>query len=192
ISGSLLTEKATPIMVVTIESMAKYGGEGLRIETFANLLFDQWQIGNQNLGEDYWNTGILLLVSKNDRKARIELGAGWGRSEDAICREIMDQYIIPQFKRGDFSAGIVAGVKALDKMGRKLELPGHVKVVSSKARDGDKSERLADKQRMGETHHAHGSVFERPWRQLAVGGVFLGIVVFTIVSLVRKGASGWA
>ena len=120
---SLLTDKATPIIVVTIESMAKHGGEGMRIETFATLLFNQWQIGHAKLGQQDWNTGILLLVSKSDRKARIELGAGWGRREDALCRQIMDEHIIFHFKQGGFSEGIVAGVVALDKMGRKLELP---------------------------------------------------------------------
>jgi uncharacterized protein len=120
---SLLTDKATPIIVITIESMAKYGGEGMRIETFATLLFDQWGIGHATLGGQDWNTGILLLVSRNDRKARIELGGGWGRREDALCRQIMDEHIVPEFKQGRFSGGIVAGVEALDQMGRKLELP---------------------------------------------------------------------
>jgi uncharacterized protein len=64
----LLTDKATPIIVITIESMAKYGGEGMRIETFATLLFDQWGIGHATLGGQEWNTGILLLVSRNDRR----------------------------------------------------------------------------------------------------------------------------
>jgi len=67
------------IIVVTINSMAQHGGEGMRIETFATLLFDQWQIGHAKLGGQDWNTGILLLVSRDDRKARIELGAGWGQ-----------------------------------------------------------------------------------------------------------------
>lgn len=119
----LLTDKATPIIVVTIESMANHGAEDMRIETFATLLFDQWQIGHATLGGQDWNTGILLLVSRSDRKARIELGAGWGRREDALCRQIMDEQIIPNFKQGQFSTGIVAGVEALDKMARKLELP---------------------------------------------------------------------
>ncbi len=119
----LLTDKATPIIVVTIESMANHGADDMRIETFATLLFDQWQVGHATLGGQDWNTGILLLVSRNDRKARIELGAGWGRREDALCRRIMDEQIIPNFKQGQFSAGIVAGVEALDKMARKLELP---------------------------------------------------------------------
>lgn len=76
--GALLRDQTIPIIVVTIESMRKYSDEGMRIEAFAGLLFDQWQIGHINQGEQSWNKGILLLVSKNDRKARIELGAGWG------------------------------------------------------------------------------------------------------------------
>jgi uncharacterized protein len=119
----LLTDKATPIIVITIESMAKYGGENLRIETFATLLFDQWQIGHATLNKREWNTGILLIVSRDDRQARIELGAGWGRREDELCRQIMDEHIIYHFKQGQVPEGIAAGVNALDKMARKLELP---------------------------------------------------------------------
>jgi uncharacterized protein len=123
ICDKLLTDKATPIIVVTIRSMAGHGGTALRIETFARLLFDQWQIGQARLGQHEWNTGILLLVSQGDRKARIELGAGWKHDKDDVCRRIMDEQIVPRFKSGNFSEGIVAGVKALDKMARDLELP---------------------------------------------------------------------
>lgn len=122
-ADALLTEKATPIIVVTIESMAKHGGKDLRIETFARLLFDQWGIGHAKLGDAQWNTGILLLVSRDDRKARIELGAGWKRDKDAQAERIMNEQIIPRFKAGDFSGGIVAGVEGLDAMARELELP---------------------------------------------------------------------
>lgn len=122
-ADKLLTDKATPIIVVTIESMAKHGGEDLRIETFARLLFDQWGIGHAKLGEHEWNTGILLLVSKNDRKARIELGAGWGREKDQLCNQIMQEQIISHFRTGAFSAGITAGVVALDAMAREKPLP---------------------------------------------------------------------
>lgn len=119
----LLTETATPIIVVTIESMAQHTREYLRIETFATLLFDQWGIGHARINNQTWNTGILLLISKGDRKARIELGGGWGRREDQLCQQIMDEQIIPQFKAGNFSLGILAGVESLDNMARKLELP---------------------------------------------------------------------
>ena len=123
ICDKLLTEKATPIIVVTIESMSEHGGSGMRIETFATLLFDQWQIGHEKLAGELWNTGILLLVSQGDRKARIELGAGWGREKDVLTSRIMDEQIISRFKQGDFSGGIVAGVEALEMMARGLKLP---------------------------------------------------------------------
>lgn len=154
----LLTDKATPIIVVTIESMANHGQAGMRIETFATLLFNQWQIGHEKLGSQSWNTGILLLVSKNDRKARIELGAGWGHEKDRVCDQIMQDHIIRRFKQGDFSGGIVAGVEGLDKMGRELELP----------------------------------TVPRPWWHYALIVGFIGLAIFTVVSLIRRGSSGWA
>jgi uncharacterized protein len=138
--------------------MAEHGGAGMRIETFAKLLFDQWQIGPENINRQNWNRGILLLVSKGDRRARIELGAGWKHDEDAQCRKIMEEQIVPRFKQGDFSAGITAGAEALEKMARGLALP--------KA--------------------------PTPWWYwpAVIGAVALGI--FSVVSLVRNGSSGWA
>jgi uncharacterized protein len=119
----LLTDKATPIIVVTIDSMAQHGGAGMTIESFATLLFNQWQLGVKEVNKQSWNTGILLLVSKNDRKARIELGAYWRRDQDELAKKIMNEQIIPQFKAGNFSAGILAGVESLDKMARDLPQP---------------------------------------------------------------------
>jgi len=120
---SLLTDKVIPIIVVTVDSMAKYSEKRLGIESFATLLFNQWEIGHETLNNEQWNTGILLLVSKGDRKARIELGAGWERRQDELSQEIMDDHIIFHFKQNQFSDGIVAGVEGLDKMARKLSLP---------------------------------------------------------------------
>ncbi|MHC5056240.1 MAG: TPM domain-containing protein [Planctomycetota bacterium] len=158
ICDKLLTETMAPIIVVTIDSMAEHGGRGLRIETFAMLLFNHWGIGHVSAGKTELNHGILLLVSTGDRKARIELGAGWGRGNDHLAKRIMDEQIVPSFKRGDFSGGIVAGVGALDKMARGFNIPGP----------------------------------SRPWWHyaLVVGAVVLGI--WSFVSLLRSGASGWA
>jgi uncharacterized protein len=75
------------------------------------------------INKQNWNTGILLLVSKRDRKARIELGAGWKREKDDLCAQIMGELIIPKFKDGEFSLGIVVGLEALDKMARDLKIP---------------------------------------------------------------------
>ena len=165
LATKLLNEKATPIVVVTINSMADHGGTGMRIETFARLLFDQWGVGHAQLDGKSWNTGILLLVSKGDRKARIELGAYWRRDQDLLCDQIMNEQIIPRFKQGDFSGGIVAGVEALDKMARGLSLPAPA------------------------TGNRSSSPGGLPTWLLVGGGVLL---VFTVVSMARKGSGGWA
>jgi uncharacterized protein len=167
VAGKLLDEKATPIVVVTINSMGEHGGAGMRIETFARLLFDQWGVGHAELHGKPWNTGILLLVSKGDRKARIELGAHWRRDQDRLCDQIMNEQIIPRFKQGDFSGGIVVGVEALDKMARGLSLPAP-----------PASSRFSSS--------SPGGI---PLWLMAVGG---GLLAFTIVSLIRKGSGGWA
>jgi uncharacterized protein len=157
----LLTDKATPINIVTIDSMAEYGGAGMRIETFATLLFNQWQLGVAEIDGKAWNTGILLLVSRNDRRARIELGAHWRRDQDALAQKIMNEQIVPHFKEGDYAAGIMAGVESLDKMARGLELP---------------------------------KVPPKPLttKHYVIGAIAIGLVAFTIFSLIRRGASGWA
>lgn len=168
----LLTDKATPIIVITIHRMQDHGGQGMRIETFARLLFDQWEIGHAELNGQVWNTGILLLVSKGDRKARIELGGGWRRDKDQICRDIMDQQIIPRFKLQDFSGGIKAGVVALDAMARELQMP-----VAQNAGVGSQGS---------------GSQPPAPWWAPWVGLGLVGLMVFTVVSLIRHGSGGWA
>jgi uncharacterized protein len=121
IADLLLTDKAVPIIVVTIQSLTAYGAyDG--IESYAMALFDEWGIGLSD-----WNHGILLLVAVDDRKARIELGADWGQRKNGETDLIMDSLIVPAFKSGDFSGGIVAGVRGLDAMARDLEIPSRPK-----------------------------------------------------------------
>lgn len=162
-AAELLRNKAAPLIVVTIPSMAAYGGEGMRIETFARFLFDQWEIGPATVAGENWNRGMLLLVSRDDRKARIELGAGWRRDHDATALRIMDEQIIPNFRTGQYALGIRSGVAGLDAMARDLQLPAGQKV-------------------------------SRPWTttEIMIGIGVLGLAIFTIVSLARRGTSGWA
>ena len=111
VCDKLLRETQTPIVVVTIPSLAKYRGKD--IESYARALFDSWGIGSQQR-----NYGVLLLVSVGDRKARIELGAAWAGTKDDTAAMIMNDIIVPNFKQGKFSAGILQGVQALDTMVR--------------------------------------------------------------------------
>ena len=109
-------EQNTPIVVVTINSMREYGPKDWSIERFGYTWFNKWQIGKRGAEGELINRGILLLVSVGDRKARIELGADWGRDWDRHCSVIMNTRIVPRFKKGDFAGGIEAGVQALAEM----------------------------------------------------------------------------
>ena len=90
--------------VVVIRSL-----DGLSIEEAAEKLFNMWGIGKK--GRD---NGLLLLWSTGDRKVRVEVGYGLeGVIPDGKAGAILDNYVIPQFRSGDFDAGIMAGVDAL-------------------------------------------------------------------------------
>ncbi len=118
IAKALLSEERIPLFVVTITSLAAHDASGLGIEGYAQSLFDEWGIGSPDR-----NFGMLLLVSRGDRKARIEFGAGFEHRYDDEAVDIMQSLIVPAFKRGDFSLGIVDGVRGLDAVARGLRLP---------------------------------------------------------------------
>lgn len=103
----------TPIVVVTISGKGEYGGWDHSIEDFAREWFDHWGIGLTGADGEFRNQGILLLVSRGDRAARIELGADWGRGWDGFAQEIMDDRMVPAFARGDYDTGVTEGTWAL-------------------------------------------------------------------------------
>jgi uncharacterized protein len=115
---ALLKDERIPLFVVTIPSLSAYEASGLGIEAYAKALFDAWGIGSADR-----NYGMLLLVSAGDRKARIELGAGFEHRYDAQADDIMQSLIVPAFRRGEYSTGIGDGVRGLDAMARGLQLP---------------------------------------------------------------------
>jgi len=95
---------STQIVLLTITSL-----EGDSLEDFSIRVAEAWKIGQK--GKD---NGAILLVSKNDRKTRIEVGRGLeGKLTDLVSGRIVQLVINPQFKRGDFDAGFQAGVRAM-------------------------------------------------------------------------------
>ncbi|OGR89589.1 MAG: hypothetical protein A3J74_11590 [Elusimicrobia bacterium RIFCSPHIGHO2_02_FULL_57_9] len=118
ICWALWKKQKIPLYVVTVISLADHDAAGQTIEGFAYDLFNAWGIGSQRR-----NYGILILVSKNDRKARIELGSGWGHKHDYQAEEVMRDSILPHFRRGDYSQGIMRGVEGMNALARGLELP---------------------------------------------------------------------
>lgn len=118
IAQALLQEQKVPIIVVTIPSLISHQAADRTVDQYAQQLFNHWGLGFKDR-----NYGILVLVSLGDRKARIELGAGWGREHDGDTEYIINQLMVPAFKQNDYSGGIRQGVEALDKMARGLGLP---------------------------------------------------------------------
>jgi len=96
--------ESTQVVILTVPSL-----EGEPIENFSVKVAEAWKIGQK--GKD---NGILLIVSKNDRKIRIEVGFGLeGRLTDLQSGRIIDEVIKPAFKSGNIDAGFTAGVDAI-------------------------------------------------------------------------------
>lgn len=100
---------STQIAVLTINSLT-----GDSLEEFSIRVADSWKIGHK--GRD---NGALLLIAKEDRKIRIEVGRGLeGVMTDLASGRIIDNIISPHFKEGNFDQGITAGVDAMIKVTR--------------------------------------------------------------------------
>jgi uncharacterized protein len=95
---------STQIVILTVPSL-----EGDTIEDFGIRVADAWKIGQKNK-----DNGVIFIVSKGDRKTRIEVGRGLeGKLTDLMAGRIVDLVVNPRFKRGDFDGGFIAGVSAL-------------------------------------------------------------------------------
>ncbi|MGH8765726.1 MAG: TPM domain-containing protein [Burkholderiales bacterium] len=89
------------------------------IEQYSIRVFDQWKLGRKGVDD-----GVLLLVAKNDRRLRIEVGRGLeGAIPDAIANRIIDEEIAPRFRQGDFYGGITAGVERIAKLVQGEPMP---------------------------------------------------------------------
>lgn len=82
------------------------------IEQYALRVVEQWKLGRKKVDD-----GALLLIAKNDRKLRIEVGYGLeGALNDATSKRIIDEIITPKFRTGDFAGGISDGVDRILKV----------------------------------------------------------------------------
>ena len=92
------------VVVVTLESL-----NGANIEEYSLELGRRWGIGQK--GKD---NGVLLVVAPNDKQIRIEVGYGLeGILTDALSSNIINYYIIPEFKKGDIQNGIKIGTQKI-------------------------------------------------------------------------------
>jgi uncharacterized protein len=99
------------------------------IEQFSIRVAEAWKIGRKGTDD-----GLILVVAKDDRRLRVEVGYGLeGAIPDAVARRVISETITPRFKAGDYYGGISAGVDQLIKLveGEKLPPP------SASARESD-------------------------------------------------------
>ncbi len=82
------------------------------IEQFAIRVVDEWNVGRKDIDD-----GLLILIAKDDRKMRIEVGYGLeGAIPDLYAKRIITETMTPYFKQGDFAGGIDAAVNQLISM----------------------------------------------------------------------------
>jgi uncharacterized protein len=104
------------------------------IEQFGIRLAEAWKIGRKGVDD-----GVIVIVAKDDRRMRIEVGYGLeGAIPDAIAKRIVAEQMAPRFREGDFAGGLRATVATLDKVIRGEPLPAPVvQTASSGADSGD-------------------------------------------------------
>src|SRR4029079_18540012 len=91
------------------------------IEQYSIRVAEAWKIGRKKIDD-----GALIVIAKNDRKLRIEVGYGLeGALNDATTRRIIAEIITPRFRSGDFAGGISAGIDRIIRVidGEALPTP---------------------------------------------------------------------
>ena len=161
------------------------------IEQFAIRVADVWKLGRKGVDD-----GVLLLVAKDDRKLRIEVGYGLeGALTDAAAKRIVAEIISPAFKRGEFYAGIDAGGSAILGVveGEPLPQPTQRSPQGGSAETDSISQKLG----IGFVIFMLGNIllrqlFGRLSSGLLVGAAIGVLVWFTLLSLAWAAVAGLA
>ncbi len=82
------------------------------IEQYTQRVFDQWKLGRKGVDD-----AVLLVVAKDDRRVRIQPGYGLeGAIPDAIANRIIQEYLVPRFRQGDYAGGLAEATGVLVKL----------------------------------------------------------------------------
>ena len=91
------------------------------VEQYALRVASQWKLGRKKIDD-----GVLLLVAKEDRNVRIEVGYGLeGSLNDATCKQLISDFILPAFRQGNYYEGIDVAVSNMIRVidGEPLSKP---------------------------------------------------------------------
>ncbi|MDZ7290992.1 MAG: TPM domain-containing protein [candidate division KSB1 bacterium] len=144
------------VVVLTMTSL-----QGEVLEEYSMKVVETWKLGQKDK-----DNGVLLLVVRDDRKIRIEVGDGLeGDLPDILCGRIIRNEIVPRFRDGDYEGGIRAGVNAI------------IAAIAGSYRAGDDSS-------------SSSSPGLLP-RFIFFAIFILGIGAFTLTAIFSQGAAGW-
>jgi uncharacterized protein len=118
---ALEAKSTDQLVVATLPSL-----QGYEIEDFGYQLGRKWGIGRAGT-----NNGVILIIAPSERKVRIEVGRGLEPLlTDLMSKLIIENAVLPAFRRGDFAGGILAGVRDI-----KDVLLGDAESVKERARE---------------------------------------------------------
>jgi uncharacterized protein len=114
-------KKGSQVAVLIVPSTAPEA-----IEQYSIRVAERWKLGRRKVDD-----GAILIVAKNDRALRIEVGYGLeGALNDAVSKRIVSEVITPRFKEGDFYGGISGGVDSMISVIQGEPLPASTGTAS--------------------------------------------------------------
>ena len=125
---ALQQRKGSQLQVLMIPSTQPEG-----IEAYAVRAFESFKLGRKGIDD-----GVLLVIAKDDRKARIEVGYGLeGAIPDIAAGRIIQEYMVPKFRQGDYAGGVEDATAQLVKLVDGEPLPEPVASNSTGRDSGD-------------------------------------------------------
>jgi len=89
------------------------------IEQYAIRVAEAWKVGRKGVDD-----GVILVVAKDDRRVRIEVGYGLeGAIPDSVAQRVIDERLVPRFREGDFFGGLRDAADQLIRLAEGEKLP---------------------------------------------------------------------
>jgi uncharacterized protein len=170
------------------------------IAQFGIRVAEAWKIGRKNVDD-----GVILIIAKDDRKLRLEVGYGLeGAIPDAIAKRVIAETITPFFKKGDYAGGIDAGVTQLMQLIEGESLPAPLEESDDKLNEsafmfillggliaGFILSAMMGRVMAGILAGLGTGALAALFLGLSFAVVLIGIMVFFIVGVRHSGGGGW-
>jgi uncharacterized protein len=177
------TRTSNAIVIITLDSLTDTKTKkAYTIEEAAMLYFNTWGIGDSKK-----NNGVLIMASRSPRGVRIEVGKGLeGILTDFVCKAIIDDVLVPNFKQGAFLKGMKEAVHAIENKLDSQDVDVQSAVSPPATPPPAQQQSTYDPQFRGVTSPGMGP-------ELIVFGLFIcfTIIIVYIARVMAKNNGGW-